>query len=333
MKIYELDDGPSVEDDLRAATELLIEAERIDEPGGLPITYERIAELHATRNAGSTRMSTWVARRADQLAAYARLVTPMEENTSVAVIWPTVHPEWRRRGIGSAFLRELLPAVEAAGRTRLLGVLRADGPGLSWATKAGFTPTQGYLQQELVFAEVDPHLWEVPVAEGYELREWVGAVPEELLVSFAAARQAIHDAPQGEGSFGEPDWTPERVRKDEADLAAKRIEQRFVVAIRESDRMIVGVTETNHKQSMPGLADQGDTAVLAEHRGLGLGRAMKAAMLRKLRTELPGVLRIRTQTAVDNVHMAGVSRQVGYRDKWVNQFVEADLADVRRVLG
>jgi len=333
MKIYELDDGPSVEDDLWDATDMLVEAERLDRPGKLPITYERLAELHANRNVGTTHTSTWVARRADLVTAYALLIMPMEENTGNVVIWPTVHPAWRRRGIGSAFLRELLPAIEAAGRTRLMGNVRADGPGLSWATKAGFKPAQGFLQQELVFAEVDPQLWEVPVAEGYELREWVGVVPEELLGSFAAARQAIHDAPRGELSFAEPDWTPERVRKDQAGLAAAGVEQRFVVAIRESDQAVVGVTETNFAWSLPDRALQVDTAVLAENRGLGLGRAMKAAMLRKLRNERPEVLRISTQTAADNLYMARVSRQVGYRDLWVTQYVEADLADVRRALG
>lgn len=333
MKIYELDDGPSAKEDLRSAAEMLITAEQLDEPEKLPITRERIVQLHATRNAGTLRISTWVGRRTDRVIAYARLVMPMDENASVVVLWPTVHPEWRRRGIGSAFLRELLPAIEAAGRTRLMASVRADGPGLSWAEKAGFKPTQGFIQQAVIFAEVDPQLWDVPVAEGYELREWVGAAPKELLASFAAARQAIHDAPHGEIGFKEPDWTPERVRKEEAGLVAEGVEQRLVVAVRQSDQMIVGITETNFTKSLPDRALQCDTAVLEEHRGLGLGRAMKAAMLRKLRSERPKVTRISTQTAVDNVHMARVSRQVGYRDLSVTQWVEADLEDVRRALG
>lgn len=333
MKIYELDDGPSVEDDLWDATELLNEAESLDSPGQPPFDYERIVRDFENRNASSWKSSMWAVRNAKRLTAYAYLDMPTLENTGTALIRLTVHPDYRRRGIGSAFLRTLLPVAEAAGRTRVLGSVRENGPGMAWATEAGFSAVHGFVQQELVFAEADPAIWDVPVAEGYELREWVGPAPEELLGPFAAARQAIHDAPSGKLSYDDPTWTPERVREEEAEMAATGIEWRVVVAVRRSDGAVAGLTETQFNDSSPRQAHQGDTSVVVEHRGLGLGRAMKAAMLRKLRNELPEVLRIRTQNAADNHYMAQVSRQVGYRDLWVTQYVEADLADVRRVLG
>ena len=66
---------------------------------------------------------------------------------------------------------------------------------------------------------------------------------------------------------------------------------------------------------MPGRDDVGwqlDTAVVPAFRGHGLGRVIKAAMIRRLRAERPGVRVVSTSNAADNVHMIRVNRELGY---------------------
>lgn len=73
-----------------------------------------------------------------------------------------------------------------------------------------------------------------------------------------------------------------------------------------------------------------DTAVVGGHRGHDLGRAVKAAMMRNLVRDYPALARVTTQTAVDNIHMARVNRQIGYTDQWTLLDVQASLAELER---
>jgi GNAT superfamily N-acetyltransferase len=63
----------------------------------------------------------------------------------------------------------------------------------------------------------------------------------------------------------------------------------------------------------PALGYQQDTLVLREHRGHGLGLALKLANHRALVAALPGVLRVRTWNAVENAHMLAVNTALGFR--------------------
>lgn len=67
--------------------------------------------------------------------------------------------------------------------------------------------------------------------------------PDDLLSSYATARNAIHDAPTGEQNVPSPHWTPETVRSGEQDYLDNGAEQRVVVAVHEGTNTVVGTTE------------------------------------------------------------------------------------------
>ncbi|MEV6867171.1 GNAT family N-acetyltransferase [Streptosporangium subroseum] len=166
---------------------------------------------------------------------------------------------------------------------------------------------------------------ERPTADGYRVRGWTAEAPQEVLVSYARARRAIFDAPKGGITWNAPEWTPERIRAEEAAYLAADVEQRTVVAVHEATGDVAGLTELIIRPGQPDHGRQLDTAVLNEHRGHGLARAIKAAMMRRLVRERPDIVRISTQTAADNVHMATVNHQIGYRTLWTHYYFEADL--------
>ena len=65
----------------------------------------------------------------------------------------------------------------------------------------------------------------------------------------------------------------------------------------------------------PGRVDlcwQRDTAVVAHYRGLGLGRVVKAAMMRWLLADFPDLGKVITSTATANAQMIGVNERLGY---------------------
>ena len=239
----------------------------------------------------------------------------------------TVHPGLREKGTGTAVLRAMIPVVRAMGRSRIAATVRS-GAFEKWAWNLGFRPVVRQAVQYLVVSDADAALWEdVPVPVGYRLESWGSTTPERLLESYARARRGFEDLLPPRFTAGR-DWSPQHIREDEADSAARNAECRVVVAIHEATGEIVGMTETAVFAAEPGNVTQACTAVLREHQGTGLGRAMKAAMTRRLLGELSGDFRITTRALGDR--MMRLNRSLGYQTEAEYAFVEVTVDQLER---
>jgi RimJ/RimL family protein N-acetyltransferase len=165
----------------------------------------------------------------------------------------------------------------------------------------------------------------VPVPAGYRLERWSAAAPDRLVASYAAARSAMTDAPAGDSTFQFPQWTVDSVRSAETVCRERGVDRPVVVAVEPAGN-VVGVTEVEIYPGQPELVVQQDTVVVPAHRGHGLGRALKAAMMRWLLTERPGIGQVVTNTAAANRHMIQVNDQIGYTTTRIMVDVEADVA-------
>ena len=80
----------------------------------------------------------------------------------------------------------------------LAAPVKADWGAVQWLERLGFHDTLRVLILRLeVRGDRAGRVWDAPVAPGYRLVEWSTEAPEELIASYAAARQAIADAPMG----------------------------------------------------------------------------------------------------------------------------------------
>jgi mycothiol synthase len=275
----------------------------------------------------------WVAR-VPQIAGpvgVAMLALFGAADSDLAAINIAVHPGQRRRGIGTALLSE--QAMAAGSRnTLLMENIRPGTPAHAFADYHQFAVVQRTVQLSLDLTLADRGRWEVEAAPGYRLARWTGTAPEDLLASYATARNAIRQAPHGDMSFTEPEWTPQRVRDEEAMIRGRDGELRVVAAVHEQTGEVAGLTYLVVFQHRPELADQEDTAVLAAHRGHGLGAWMKAANLQWLAADRPAVKRVRTSNAADNEHMLRVNHQVGFRVDVTSENREVRTADLVRRL-
>ncbi|HWO63611.1 MAG TPA: GNAT family N-acetyltransferase [Umezawaea sp.] len=307
----------------------------VDTPEDDPVTYENVVGRLRTPLPGAGEVRYWLGTRDGEAVALAVAVFPGHENARMALTDVVVHPDHRRRGIGAAVLRAVVPELVACGREVVESLHVVQGSaGEEWALSLGFRVVHAGIVQHLRFADVDRTLWDVPVPEGYRVERWVGAAPEELVASYAVAKGAMHDAPRGgDLEYRDPEWTVDRVRELEAEVRGSGVEERVVVAVHEPTGEVVGLTQLQRHPPRPRHGYQGDTAVLAAHRGHGLGRVVKAHMLRWLDDDGVELDVVDTGTAADNVHMAGVNHSLGYATVRTVMAVNRTVAGLLEALG
>lgn len=293
--------------------------------------YDAFVSSLFRRNAPESKghMNLLLARSCGRIAVSIVYTVGGEGDEDLVLMGLTVHPELRRRGAGTEVLRSVLPVFRAIGRTRIAAVVRS-GDFEKWAWNVGFRPVVRQAFQHLEVSKADTALWEdVFVPVGYRLESWVNTTPESLLESYARARQGFEDGIHRRLAPAR-DWSPQRIREDEADSAARNATCRVVVAVFEATGEVVGMTETAVFPTESEAVDQGYTAVVREHQGNGLGRAMKAAMMRQLLSELPADVRITTRALGED--MMRLNRSLGYQTDAEYAFVEAGFEQLERTL-
>jgi mycothiol synthase len=328
VHVSEFDPATAPAAALAEYVQLQVEASRADQPAETPTPEAALARLTRASLPGRRRLH-WTARltAGGPLAAVADLVLVGDQPDGLAAFDITVRPEHRRRALGTTLLREVARA--AAGRQCLLiEGLRDGSAGQAWAQAAGFAVAQRTLELTLDLRTADQSGWPASSPDGYRLASWTGSTPAGLLASYAAARNAILAAPRGGMSFTEPDWTPERVREEEVTALARNCELRVVTAIHEPGGQVAGLTCLEVYAARPELAVQQDTAVLPAHRGHQLGAWMKAASLRRLVADHPGVANVVTSNAAGNEHMLRVNKQLGFTVAARTENRQARVADL-----
>ncbi|MDR8411765.1 GNAT family N-acetyltransferase [Nonomuraea sp. 3-1Str] len=326
VDIFPFDPDKASDAELRGQYELAIAAFSVDRPDAPKPGYDTFVGRLRAIPPGVGRQRFWAARRQGHLAGLAITQLSRSEDDNSIVVDVRVHPELRRQGIGTALLRRALGGSSAEGRELIVGRgVTAGGDGEQWIRARGFTVVQRVALQVLRVPEVDPALWEVPVPAGHRLEQWTGAAPDTLVESFARARGAIHDAPVGDSSYRHPHWSVPRVRQAEHDARRRGVEHRAVVVVHEASDAVVGLTELEIFPGMPDTAVQQDTAVLPRHRGRGLGRTVKAAMMRWLLAERPEIRLVVTNVDAGNDYMTRVNHQLGYVTTRIMLTAEAAL--------
>jgi GNAT superfamily N-acetyltransferase len=265
------------------------------------------------------RHLAWAAVRDGTVAGHLEVQLGLTDNTHRLDFTLAVHPDHRRRRIGSALLEQ----VERIAHEHHRSVLGAesdvatghDDPAVGFAARHGFTTAQRELHSRLdlpvdvapVRSEAEKH------AEGYEvLTSWDGIPDEWLADRSLLSRRMSTDQPLGAVDYAEEEWDTERVRRGFELAREQRRRVVETVARHRASGRLVGFTTIAVAEHMPHIAAQWETLVLREHRGHRLGMLLKAANLQALVAELPAVRRIHTWNANENEPMLRVNRALGF---------------------
>jgi GNAT superfamily N-acetyltransferase len=113
-----------------------------------------------------------------------------------------------------------------------------------------------------------------------------------------------------------------------------RGDQRWTMYVRErASGEFAGFTEVMWNPNRPDLANQGATAVWPIYRNKGLGRWLKAAMLKKVLCDRPQVKRVRTGNADSNAEMLRINEELGFKPYQSQTFWQVETDKVLAYLG
>lgn len=225
---------------------------------------------------------------------------------------------YRRKGLGMRMLRKIWELARAHERT----VLEAwvDEPdGLAFAAAIGATVVQKRRENRLRLENVDWAMVETWAKEGLarapgtRLRWFQNRIDDDVLAPYCELYTTIFNQQpfeaRGQGAIV---FTPESFRDREsrtADMGARWLTAASV----EPNGSLSGFTEVTYIPDNGWIIQQNLTGVRDPFRGRGLAKWLKAAMLRRVRTELPQVRVVRTENASSNAGMLSINERLGFR--------------------
>jgi GNAT superfamily N-acetyltransferase len=249
------------------------------------------------------------------------------DNLTLCEVNVATLPDHREQGHGSAMLEHLEDVARELGRTTAMAEAHwpyeADPngvgePAVDWASRRGYAVGLVDVQRRLPLP-VDERLLDELAAEaaehhaGYTLRSWVGPVPDELLQGWADLTSTLMtEAPMGELEREPEAADVDAVREAEALVVKQGRTTYNTVALSQSGDL-VAYTNIAVTRLEPERAYQWGTLVRADHRGHGLGLAVKVENLRLLQREQPDTTTVVTWNAEINSHMVGVNQRLGFQ--------------------
>lgn len=302
---------------IRACDEASLAAQLADRPEAPPFTGSAFRGWLTVGWGGDPR-EVWLAPgREGAAAGWYRMELPERENQGWAYLVLVVHPEERRRGLGTALLRHAAARAAGHGRSVLSGAAWNGTPGEAFARSAGAEPgvVEVYRMQDLRKLD-DGRLAELrqqaeQAAAGYSLVSWTGPVPEEFISQAAALYAAMNDAPHDAGE-GPAEWDERRVRDANDRRPFYGTRDYTIVARHDVSGELAAFSEVGVDPADPSWGHQAVTAVISKHRGHRLGLLVKVAMIEWLANSEPQLERIMTSNGESNAHMIAINEALGY---------------------
>jgi GNAT superfamily N-acetyltransferase len=292
-----------------------------------PILDDAETRREVQTNNPMVEFRRWVAMEGDEVAssittAFRRPGTP-DEKDYARFVWAGggVRAISRRRGVGTLLLREVHQLMHALDKT-VLTTSAQTKPGHAFIKHVGAIEKHCRVEQRAVFSDLDWHRlrqWEDgATAQGLTWERYAGRVPRDVLVALLPVfTELFADVPLGELETG-----PIRWEMNGYDLWYQTLERvggaHHLVLLRAPDGGVAGLSDAGWDVRAAGIVRQHLTAVARPWRSRGIGRALKAAMLRQVHELHPEATMIGTDNAEVNAPILSINARVGFKIAWRN---------------
>src|SRR5262249_22346529 len=193
---------------------------------------------------------------------------PTWDNRHLGTVHVTVHPVFRRRGIGTRLAEEGVQHVRASGRRLLTAFTRVDDAATALCRAFELKPASEEVMRRQDLLAVD---WERVDREytnaqthavDYELLRLDARTPDELMPQVVEMVAAINDAPTDDLDIEDEVFSRERLRAFEAAMVAHGQRWRRVVARHTGTGELAGHTNVGVINETPDHGWNGDTSVV-----------------------------------------------------------------------
>jgi GNAT superfamily N-acetyltransferase len=248
-----------------------------------------------------------------------------------------VRAPWRRHRVGWRLARAVVDEALSEGRSKLVwSTYDAIPAGEAFSSRVAAKVGRVNRTSELVLGHV---AWKrvrswaddgPRRAPGYTLEFWDGPLPERLVGDAARFNRLMNTQPRDDLSVGDIVLDSSHVREIDRHLVESGREK-STVFVRDPEGRCVGGTEVFFEPWAPETGHQQNTAVDPNHRGRGLAKWAKAAMLIRIGKERPAVARIRTSNAFSNDAMLAINTALGFevvevRTEWQGTVTDLNMA-------
>lgn len=274
-------------------------------------------------------VARWALARLDGVpAGWLRLDLPQLDNTENASAELTVHPAYRRRGVGRALYEHGRRVLREAGRKRatwatlasIPGGPQRDPAGHAFSVALGARPVLTEVRRRLDTTRLDRATSDGllagarAAATGYRTVRWGRATPQEYVADVAYLDgRLMTDIPLGEMEWEQERVDAERIRSTERVLDARGVRRYHLGAVHEASGRLVAWTMLSLAPNADWHAWQQITIVDPEHRGHRLGLLVKIENLGYARANEPALRAIDTYNAAENAYMVRINEQLGFR--------------------
>jgi GNAT superfamily N-acetyltransferase len=249
-----------------------------------------------------------------------------------------VRRDRRRQGIGSRLLANICDETLNERRSLLTwSTFDAMPAGEAFSRRFGARAARVNRTSELVLADANWTMiqnWtraERARELGYHLEMIDGTYSEQTRADAVTFHHIMQTAPREGLDIGDVVVDVAFVaEQDRALVAAGRT--RWTVLVRDRDGTCVGGTEVTFEPGDMSTVRQQNTGIDPAHRGVGLAKWAKGAMLERIRRERPEAQRVRTENANTNAPMLAINDVLGFKVTSRRIEWQADVRDVLRAL-
>lgn len=279
----------------------------------------------------------WVARAEGRIVGIVGAFLPNPDQPDIQAALPHLHAdgfvlkEWRRQGIGRRLLAEIHGLMVVHGKI-MLTLVTDDADGHAFLSAIGAEERLRSVDSRLALDGVDWAMvegWYAAMRRALPgLTETIhaGEVPDAEFEAILPLHNALlPDLPRDRLDQPLIPVTMAMVLEWKHNIQFQQVEHHMVV-LRDADRSVIGFSDVFWHPEMTDRVHQIVTGVRRDRRGLGVGKGLKAALLRHLRFARPSVRLMITRNAATNGPMLAINHQLGYAEHTTLRTHQIDVA-------
>ena len=267
----------------------------------------------------------WVARTEGRIVGIVGAFLPNPDQPDIQAALHHLYAdgfvlkEWRRRGIGRRLLTEIHGLMTAHGKS-VLTLSSEDADGHAFLRAIGADERLRSVDSRLALDTVDRAMvedWHEAMHRAVSgLTETIhaGEVPDTEFEAILPLHNALlPDLPRDRLDQPLVPVTMAMALEWKSQLHFQKIAHHMVV-LRDADGSVIGFSDIVRHPDVPDRVYQVITGLRRDRRGLGVGKGLKAALLRHIRSALPSVRLMVTRNAATNGPMLAINRRLGYTE-------------------